>query len=105
MDAYEWSGLSHYPTLRLRYGEDMSIKEIAEHVGISERTVSRRLAEELERYRAQRPHVLSAYAKLHKLRISLTSVNDWRVSSAENRAYRCVHSRGFDRGTPAWRVA
>jgi len=70
MGDFEWSQLSHYPTLRLRYGEDMSIREIADVLGVSERTVNRRIAGELEKYRAERPDVLSAYAKLHKLEIS-----------------------------------
>ena len=67
---YEWSELSHYPTLRLRYGEDMSIREIAESLRVSERTVNRRIAAELARYRAERPYRLEAYAKLHKLELA-----------------------------------
>lgn len=51
---FEWSALSHYPTLRLRFGEDMSIKEIAGQLGVSERTVNRRLAEERASYLANR---------------------------------------------------
>ncbi len=53
-DRFEWSQLSHYPTLRLRYGEEMSIREIAAALGVSERTVNRRLAGERERYLAGR---------------------------------------------------
>ncbi len=54
LDEFEWSGLSHYPTLRLRYGESMSISEIASQLGVSERTVNRRLADERARYLAAR---------------------------------------------------
>ena len=74
---FEWSQLSHYPTLRLRYGEDMTIKEIADQLGVSESTVKRRIARELERYRAERPEVINAYARgCRNLEISLTGVND-----------------------------
>jgi IS30 family transposase len=76
MGTFEWSQLSHCPTLRLRYGEAMTIKEIADYLGVSESTVKRRIARELETYRAERPEVINAYAKLHKLEISLTWVND-----------------------------
>ena len=54
MDTFEWSQLSHYPTLRLRYGEEMSIQEIAAALGVCERTVNRRLARERARYLAER---------------------------------------------------
>jgi hypothetical protein len=76
MGVFEWSQLSHYPTLRLRYGEAMTIKEIADQLAVSESTVKRRIARELEMYRAERPEVINAYAKLHKLDISLAWVND-----------------------------
>jgi len=57
--------LSHYPTLRLRYGEEMSIREIAEKLGVCERTVNRRIAREIASYLEERPHLINAIARLH----------------------------------------
>ena len=70
MGVFEWSQLSHYPTLRLRYGEAMTIKEIAEQLDVSESTVKRRIARELVIYREERPEVINAYAKLHRIEIA-----------------------------------
>lgn len=64
---FEWSGLSHYPTLRLRYGEDMSIREIAGQLGVSERTVNRRIAQERAKYLAER------WPDLRRFRVCRTS--------------------------------
>lgn len=64
---FEWSQLSHYPTLKLRYGEEMSIKEIAESTGVSARTVNRRLAAERAAYLARR------WPELRRFRVCRTS--------------------------------
>lgn len=53
----EDSELSRYPTLRLRYGEEMSIREIAEKLGVCERTVNRRIAREIAMYLEDHPYV------------------------------------------------
>jgi hypothetical protein len=44
--------LEAYPLLALKYGQEMTQEEIADELGMSLRTVQRKLAAELERYKS-----------------------------------------------------